>query len=83
MRPKVLLKRFLDGNLQNVSFVDMQKLVNSLGFSSKTTSGSHHIYVHGDISELVNLQEVKGQAKPYQIRQVLRLIERYSLDIKD
>ncbi len=31
------------------------------------------------IPELVNLQEVGGQAKPYQIRQVLRLVERYNL----
>ena len=33
--------------------------------------------------ELVNLQEVAGEGKPYQIRQFLRLIERYDLRLED
>ena len=45
--------------------------------------GSHHIYVHADIPELVNLQNVNGQAKPYQVKQLLRLIERYNLQMED
>jgi hypothetical protein len=39
-------------------------------------SGSHHIYAHPEVAELVNLQEVDGEAKPYQVRQVMRLVER-------
>ena len=35
------------------------------------------------IQELANFQEVKGEAKPYQIRQFLRLIERYNLKLED
>jgi hypothetical protein len=34
------------------------------------------------VRELVNLQEVRGQAKPYQIRQFLRLVERYALSLE-
>ena len=33
--------------------------------------------------ELVNVQDVGGDAKPYQIRQVLRLVERYNLRLRD
>ncbi len=33
--------------------------------------------------ELVNLQDVHGQAKPYQLRQLLRLIERYDLQLEE
>jgi hypothetical protein len=29
------------------------------------------------------LQEVAGEAKPYQLRQLLRLIERYRLTLED
>lgn len=36
-----------------------------------------------DIPELVNLQEVKGEAKPYQIRQFLRLVERHNLHLEE
>jgi len=41
--------------------------------------GSHHIFAHPDVPNLVNLQDVAGTAKPYQVRQVLRLLERYDL----
>jgi hypothetical protein len=45
--------------------------------------GSHHIFVHASESELVNLQEVKGKAKPYQVRQFLKLVEAYNLRLED
>jgi predicted RNA binding protein YcfA (HicA-like mRNA interferase family) len=67
----------------NVRFADFQDLVEGLGFELRRTSGSHHIYAHRDLPELVNLQNVGGQAKPYQVRQVLRLVERYGLQLKD
>jgi hypothetical protein len=58
-------------------------LVETLGFSLVRVSGSHHIFAHPGIPELVNLQEVRGQSKPYQIRQFLRLVERYNLTLED
>ncbi len=45
-------------------------------------AGGHHIFGHPDIPELVNLQEVGGQAKPYQLRQFLRLVERYNVKME-
>jgi hypothetical protein len=39
----------------------------------------HHVFVHPEIPELISLQAVRGQAKPYQIRQFLKLVERYDL----
>ena len=61
----------------------MVRLVEGLGFRQQRVSGSHHIFVHPEVPELVNLQNVSGEAKPYQIRQLLRLVERYNLDIGD
>jgi predicted RNA binding protein YcfA (HicA-like mRNA interferase family) len=58
-------------------------MVERFGFRLDRVSGSHHIFVHEAIPELVNLQEVKGEAKPYQIRQFLRLIELYNLKLED
>ncbi len=69
--------------MQNVAFSDIMKLVEGFGFKLARVSGSHHILSHPEIPELINLQEVKGQAKPYQIRQVLRLVEKYNLKLKD
>jgi hypothetical protein len=35
------------------------------------------------IPEMLNLQEVHGEAKPYQIRQFLRIVERHNLRLED
>jgi predicted RNA binding protein YcfA (HicA-like mRNA interferase family) len=80
---KRLLVKLLQGNLQNIAFHDFVRLVEGFGFRQVRVSGSHHIFAHPDTAGLVNLQEVRGEAKPYQIRQVLRLVERYSLTLED
>ena len=61
----------------------MRRLVEAFGFELSRTSGSHHIFSHPEAPELLNLQEVRGQAKPYQIRQFLRLVERYALTMEE
>ena len=82
MDPERLLARLARGDLANVSFSDMRRLVESFGFELRRTRGSHHIFVHPEILELLNLQEVRGEAKPYRIRQFLRLVERYALSLE-
>lgn len=79
MDSEKLLRRIARGDLANVSFTDMRRLVEEFGFELRRTSGSHHVFAHPAVPELLNLQEVHGQAKPYQIRQFLRLLERYAL----
>ena len=54
-------------------------LVECFGFSRVRTLGSHHIYSHPGVPELINVQPVRSKAKPYQIRQFLRLVRRYKL----
>jgi hypothetical protein len=71
------------GGVTNVAFADLQGLVEGFGFELRRVSGSHHIYVHPEVRELLNLQDVRGQAKHYQVRQVMRLVERYGLRLKD
>ena len=83
MKPRRLLAGIARGDLANVSFSDMRRLVEAFGFELRRTSGSHHVFVHPDVRELLNLQDVRGQAKPYQIRQFLRLVERYALTLED
>lgn len=81
MNRERLFQRLAQGALQNVAFRDMVKLVEGFGFRLVRVTGSHHIFVHPGIPEQVNLQDVGGQAKPYQIRQFLRLVERYGLKL--
>ena len=83
MKPDRLLSRIKYGEVNNVRFADLLRLCRSLGFDVLRTSGSHHILGHRLFAEMVNLQEVRGEAKPYQIRQLVRLVERYNLQIED
>jgi len=76
------LKRILESQT-NVRFSQLCVLVEAFGFRLDRITGSHHIYVHPEIPELLNLQSVKGQANPYQVRQFLALLEKYNLHLGD
>jgi predicted RNA binding protein YcfA (HicA-like mRNA interferase family) len=77
------LARLARGETANVAFGDLCGLAEQLGFELRRVSGSHHVFGHTEIQELVNLQSVRGQAKPYQLRQLMRLVERYDLSLED
>ena len=55
----------------------------AFGFRLARVSGSHHIYIHPSVPELVNLQNVNGKAKPYQVKQFLQIVEQYDLRLED
>ncbi len=82
MKKRKLLQKTLN-NPQNLSFQEMVGLIEAFGFRLARVSGSHHIFVHPQVAELVNLQNVKGQAKPYQAWQFLKLVEQYDLKLGD
>lgn len=81
MNKRKLLKKLLSSP-ENTRFSDMCALIEAFGFQLSRTSGSHHIFTHPNIAELINLQNFGGEAKPYQIRQFLRLVERYNLTMR-
>ena len=68
---------------QNVRFGEMVTLVQAFGFELLRTSGGHQIFGRPGIAEQLNLQNVRGKAKPYQIRQFLAIVERYNLMLED
>jgi len=77
-----LLSKILN-NQKNVSFDDIVTLIEAFGFYRSRVGGSNHVFEHPDIPELVNLQNQKDQAKSYQIRQFLALLEQYNLTLED
>ena len=82
MNPRKTLAKILAGS-RNIRFADMENLVEGFGFHLSRICGSHHIFSRPGIPELVNLQEVGREAKPYQIRQFIRIVERYNLRLID
>lgn len=82
MKRRKLLQKIIGGS-KSIRFSEMVNLVEGFGFKLSRTDGSHHIFTRPDIPELVNLQKVKDQAKPYQMRQFLKLVERHNLKLED
>ena len=82
MKKRKLLQKILISQ-QNVRFGEMVGLAKAFGFRISRISGSHHIFVHPKIEENLNLQDVKGQAKSYQIRQFLKLVEKHNLELEE
>jgi len=82
MNRRKLLKKIISGS-KNIRFTAMVNLVRDFSFELSRTEGSHHIFFRPDVPELVNLQNVKGQAKPYQMGQFLKLVEKHNLKLED
>ena len=82
MTKRKLLQKLLSGS-KNIRFSEAISCAESFGFQLDRISSSHHIYKHPNVPEFLNLQNVKGKAKPYQIKQLLQIIERYNLQMED
>lgn len=61
---------------KNIRFNDIVLLIEAYGFKLSRTSGSHYIFINPEIKEIINIQNVKSKAKPYQVKQFLSLIEK-------
>jgi hypothetical protein len=57
MNRRRLLLRILNGS-RNVRFSDFVDLIEGFGFRLSRVQGSHHIFVHPVVAELVNVQNV-------------------------
>ena len=64
-------------NPQNVKFPELAKVCDSVFGKARQSGTSHRVYKtpwQGD--PRVNIQNSKGKAKPYQVKQVLKAIEK-------
>jgi len=82
MSKRKTFQKLLSGT-RNIHFSEVVSCAKTFGFQLSRINGSHHIFIHPQLSEQLNLQSIKGQAKPYQIRQLIQLIERYNLRMED
>ncbi len=74
-----LLQKLVCGHVKNIRFKDFCALLQEFDFYLDRISGSHHIFINKDIHEIINIQNAGGEVKPYQIRQFLKIIEKYGI----
>ena len=82
VKPAKLLERLLQiqGSL---TFRDLERLLRSFGFELDRTTGSHRQYVHPKIHRPFPVQPDGKDAKRYQVRELLELVEAYGLHIQE
>ena len=77
MKDPAKILRALRKNPNNVRFADIARLCDAHFGEPRQTGTSHRVYRTpwpGD--PRVNIQNAKGKAKPYQVRQIIRAIEK-------
>ena len=68
-------------NPKNISFNNLCKVCDFYFGNARQSGSSHRVYKtpwQGD--PRVNIQNSKGKAKPYQVRQVLQAVERLEVE---
>lgn len=63
-----------------LAFRDFVALIEAFGFRHSRTKGSHKSFVHPDCPLLLVIQPKGKDAKRYQVREFLDMIEEYGLD---
>jgi hypothetical protein len=76
---KANLLEELKKNYKNIRFERLCNIAEVFGFKHRGGKGSHRIYVLREVTELLNFQNVDGKAKPYQVKQFIKIIEKYRL----
>ncbi len=80
MKAAALLAR-IRTKRQNVRFSDFVALIEALGFAYDRQRGSHMAYRHA-CGAVLNIQNAGGEAKSYQIVQLLHVVDAYRLKLK-
>ena len=75
---KLLIKILSGTSDRNISFSELQGLLERLGFNCRI-KGDHFIYTKDGIEEIINIQPDNGKAKPYQVKQVREIILKYRM----
>ena len=74
-----ILEKLLRGDSDaNIRFDELCHLLQAKGFRMRI-SGSHHIFTQTGVLERINLQRDGSKAKPYQIRQVRKILAHYKM----
>jgi predicted RNA binding protein YcfA (HicA-like mRNA interferase family) len=78
-----LLSR-IKNSQKNIRFDAFCTLMTWFGFALIRVRGSHHLYQHPDLDEVMNVQPTKDNlAKAYQVREFLGVVELHDLRLED
>ena len=80
-KPEKLYALLLQSTDRSVDYRDFVTMIEAFGFAHVRTKGSHRSYAHPDCSALLVLQPKGKDAKRYQVREFLGIVEGYGLKL--
>ena len=79
MSVEKMIEKLLRGESDaNVRFADLCQVLEVKGFRMRVSS-RHHIFTKTGVVERINLQREGANAKPYQVKQVRKILSQYKL----
>lgn len=78
-RQKTINRVLAGGSDAAIRFNDLIGLLRALGFTERV-KGSHHVFVRRGVAERIVWQRDGTHAKPYQVRQIRRILRRHILE---
>jgi predicted RNA binding protein YcfA (HicA-like mRNA interferase family) len=67
----------------SLSFREFEALLSAFGFALRATQGSHRLWKHAATGVNLSVQTDGKDAKRYQIRQFLSIIDQHGLEMDD
>ncbi len=67
---------------QQIAFREFVALIEAVGFRHARSKGSHRSYRHADCPKLLVIQPQGNQAKRYQVREFLDMVEEFRLSLE-
>ena len=82
-KPAKLYALLLQSTNRSVEFRDFIAMVEAFGFSQARTKGSHRAFANSNCPRLLVLQPKGKDAKRYQVREFLDMIEEFGLSMEE
>jgi predicted RNA binding protein YcfA (HicA-like mRNA interferase family) len=81
-RTDKLYALLLQSSDRSISFRDFVGLIEGFGFEKRRVKGSHQSFAHPDCPRLLVIQPKGKDAKRYQVREFLAMVEEFSLKMQ-
>jgi predicted RNA binding protein YcfA (HicA-like mRNA interferase family) len=82
VKPVKLYEKLQQSRHQVIAFRDFERLLVAFGFTRERSAGSHFHYSHPDVPWLLTVNPGRD-AKRYQVRQFLDIVEEFGLGMDE
>lgn len=83
MRLQKIFENMKQGRVRNVHFDDFMVLIKDFGFRADRISQDYWVFVHPALRRAFPVLPCDWKVKPFQVLQLLRIVETFNLAVKE